>query len=125
MSLHGAFPLANSLDNLGPMTRSVEDAARLLCVMAGYDSQDANSIDTPVPNYLQSLCSADAGDMPLAGKRIGFDSSYASDGVEPAVSDVTRRALRQLADLGAQVFEVEGPSSAKTLAEAWGITCGV
>ena len=125
VSLHGAFPLANSLDHLGPMTRCVEDAARLLCVMAGYDHQDPNSIDTPVPNYLQSLCSADAGDMPLAGKRIGVDWSYVSDGVEPSVADVTRRALRQLADLGAQVIEVEVPSSAKVLAEAWGITCGV
>jgi amidase len=125
VSLHGAFPLANSLDHLGPMTRCVEDAARLLCVMAGYDPEDPNSVDTPVPNYLQSLCSADDGDMPLAGKRIGVDWSYVSDGVEPAVVSVTQRALRQLADLGAQVIEVEIPHSAKVLAEAWGITCGV
>ena len=125
VSLHGAFPLANSLDHLGPMTRCVEDAARLLCVMAGYDPEDPNSIDTPVPNYLQSLCSADDGDMPLAGKRFGVDWSYVSDGVEPAVVSVTQRALRQLTDLGAQVIEVEIPHSAKVLAEAWGITCGV
>ena len=125
VSLHGAFPLANSLDHLGPMTRCVEDAARLLCVMAGYDPEDPNSVDIPVPNYLRSLCSADDGDMPLVGKRIGVDWSYVSDGVEPAVVSVTQRALRQLADLGAQVIEVEIPNSAKVLAEAWGITCGV
>ena len=125
VSLHGAFPLANSLDHLGPMTRCVEDAARLLCVMAGYDPEDPNSVDIPVPNYLRSLCSADDGDMPLTGKRIGVDWSYVSDGVEPAVVSVTQRALRQLADLGAQVIEVEIPRSAKVLADAWGITCGV
>ena len=107
------------------MTRCVEDAARLLCVMAGYDPEDPNSVDIPVPNYLRSLCSADDGDMPLAGKRIGVDWSYVSNGVEPAVVSVTQRALRQLADLGAQVIEVEIPRSAKVLAEAWGITCGV
>jgi amidase len=93
--------------------------------MAGYDPEDPNSVDIPVPNYLRSLCSADDGDMPLVGKRIGVDWSYVSDGVEPAVVSVTQRALRQLADLGAQVIEVEIPNSAKVLAEAWGITCGV
>ena len=56
VSLHGAFPLANSLDHIGPMTRSVEDAARMLCVMAGFDAQDPNSLNAPVPNYLQYLC---------------------------------------------------------------------
>lgn len=125
VSLHGAFALANSLDHIGPMTRSVEDAARMLCVLAGFDDQDPNSIDAPVPNYLQSLCTVDDGDMPLTGKRIGVDWSYVSDGVDPAVVDVTRRALRQLADLGAQVIEIEVPPSAETLAQAWGITCAV
>ena len=125
VSLHGAFPLANSLDHIGPMTRCVEDAARMLCVMAGFDAQDPNSLNASVPNYLQSLCTDQGDAMPLAGKRIGIDWSYVSDGVEAAVVDVTRRALRQLADLGAQVIEIEVPQSAKVLAEAWGITCGV
>ena len=48
LSLHG-LSLANSLDHLGPMTRCVEDAARLLCVMAGYDPEDPNSVDIPGP----------------------------------------------------------------------------
>lgn len=125
VSLYGAFPLANSMDHLGPMTRSVEDAARMLCVMAGYDAKDPNSLDVPVPNYLQSLCSAEDGATPLAGSRIGIDWSYVSDGVESAVVEVTRRALGQLADLGAEVIEINVPPSARILAEAWGLTCGV
>lgn len=125
VSLHGAFPLANSLDHIGPMTRSVEDAARMLCVLAGYDAQDPNSLNTPVPNYLQSLCTSNNGPMPLAGKRIGVDWSYVSDGVEEAAVNVTRRALRQLVELGAQVIELKIPQSARVLAEAWSITCGV
>ena len=125
VSLHGAFPLANSLDHIGPMTRSVEDAARMLCVLAGYDAQDPNSIDAPVPNYLQSLCSPGDGPTPLSGMRIGIDWSYVSDGVAPEVVEVTKQALRQFAELGAQIIEVEVPPSARVLAEAWGISCGV
>ena len=48
VSLHGAFPLANSLDHIGPMTRNVEDAARVLGVIAGFDSNDPNSVDAVV-----------------------------------------------------------------------------
>jgi len=125
VSLHGAFPLANSLDHIGPMTRSVEDAARMLCVLAGADTQDPNSIDAPVPNYLQSLCSPEDGPTPLAGMRIGIDWSYVTDGVAPEVVAVTREALRQFAELGAQIVEVEVPASARVLAEAWGISCGM
>lgn len=125
VSLHGAFPLANSLDHIGPMTRSVEDAARMLSVLAGFDAQDPNSIDAPVPNYLQSLCSPDDGPAPLTGMRIGIDWSYVSDGVAPEVVEVTKKALRQFAELGAQVIEIEVPPSARILAEAWGISCGV
>ncbi len=125
VSLHGAFPLANSLDHLGPMTRSVEDAARLLCVMAGFDDQDPNSLNAPVPNYLRSLCVREDGEKPLAGKRIGVDWSYVSDGVEASVVDVTRRALNTLVELGVDIVEIDVPQSARVLAEAWGLTCGV
>ena len=51
VSRHGAFPLADSLDHVGPMTRSVEDAARMLQVMAGHDPKDATSLRAPVPTY--------------------------------------------------------------------------
>lgn len=125
ISLHGAFPLANSLDHLGPMTRSVEDAARLLCVMAGFDAQDPNSLNAPVPNYLQSLCVREDGGKPLAGKRIGIDWSYVSDGVQASVVDVTRDALDTLAALGCEIVEIDVPQGARVLAEAWGLTCGV
>jgi len=57
--------------------------------------------------------------------RIGIDWSYVSDGVAPEVVEVTKRALRQFAELGAQIIEVEVPPSARVLAEAWGISCGV
>ena len=125
VSLHGAFPLANSLDHIGPMTRSVEDAARMLCVMAGFDAQDPNSLNAPVPNYLQYLCVSDDGPEPLAGKRIGIDWSYVSDGVEASVVDVTRRALKKFAGLGAEIVEIKVPQSAGVLAQAWGTTCAV
>jgi amidase len=107
------------------MTRSVEDAARLLCVMAGFDAQDPNSLNAPVPNYLQSLCVREDGGKPLAGKRIGIDWSYVSDGVQASVVDVTRHALDTLAELGCEIVEIDVPQGARVLAEVWGLTCGV
>ena len=55
VSRHGAFPLAESLDHIGPMTRSVEDAARMLGVLAGHDKRDPTSIDSAPPNYGASI----------------------------------------------------------------------
>ena len=124
VSLHGAFPLANSLDHLGPMTRCVE--TRLDC-FASWRAMTPK-IRTRSISQCPTICGLFAAPMMATcpwGKRIGVDWSYVSDGVEPAVVSVTQRALRQLADLGAQVIEVEIPNSAKVLAEAWGITCGV
>ena len=120
VSLHGAFPLANSLDHIGPMTRSVEDAARMLCVMAGFDAQDPNSLNAPVPNYLQYLCVSDDGPEPLIGKRIGVDWSYVSDGVEASVVDVTRRALTRLLGWALKLLKLKFPKTARSVGTSLG-----
>ncbi|MCZ6887785.1 MAG: amidase [Gammaproteobacteria bacterium] len=118
VSRHGAFPLAESLDHLGPMTRSVEDAARMLQVMAGYDPEDPTSLRAPVPNYAGITAER------VEGLRVGVDWDYVTNGVDPAVVEVVREALGILEDLGAQVLEVKVPDSA-TLVANWAITCGV
>ncbi len=128
VSLHGAFPLAGSLDHIGPMTRSVEDAARMLSVMAGYDENDLGSVNTSVPNYLAQVIaenSEDSSALSFAGLRIGVDWEYVSNGVEPVVSQVIRDTLDTLSKLGAEICAVVVPSSYKILAGGWALTTGV
>ncbi|MFW6094121.1 MAG: amidase [Pseudomonadota bacterium] len=119
VSRHGAFPLAESLDHIGPMTRTVADAAMLLKVLAGHDPEDASSLSEPVPNYPAMVVDR------LSGLRIGVDWDYVSHGVDETVIDTVRQALGMLEELGAEVREVTMPSSAATLVEGWSITCGV
>ena len=118
VSLHGAFPLANSLDHIGPMTRSVEDAARVLGVIAGFDPNDPNSVDTAVPGYLSAMQDRQ---QPLV---VGVDWSYVSDGVETDATQVIHDALAAVAT-DVDVKEVVMPASYHRLAVDWGKTCAV
>ena len=119
VSRHGAFPLAESLDHIGPMTRSVGDAARLLQVLAGQDPRDSTTLSDPVPNYAAALAEG------VPGLTIGVDWSYVSAGVEAVVVQTVRDALDAFVQLGAEVTEVTLPASLATLVEGWGVTCGV
>ncbi|MFQ3346748.1 MAG: amidase [Candidatus Azotimanducaceae bacterium] len=125
VSLHGAFPLAGSLDHIGPMTRSVEDAARMLSVMAGYDENDAGSVDTKVPDYLSQIVASNSADLDFSDTRIGVDWDYVSNGVEPEVSQVIRDTIDALSKLGAEICPVVMPESYKILAAGWVVTTGV
>ena len=119
VSLHGAFPLASSLDHIGPMTRTVEDAARMLTAIAGYDPQDETSLNVPVPNYVAELWNT----KDLDGVRIGVDFSYVSDGVDPQVVTWIEEAMKILQSLGAAIVPMQMPASARTLADGWPQTC--
>lgn len=123
VSLYGAFPLAGSLDHIGPMTRSVEDAARMLSVISGYDAQDPGSLDAPVPNYMSALTTENSQDF--NGIRIGVDWDYVTGGVEPEVSEVIRFTTKALSELGAEIVPVTMPASYKVLASSWVATTGV
>ncbi len=118
VSRWGAFALAESLDHIGPMTRTVEDAARMLSVIAGEDPKDATSLKADVPNYAASINDG------IQGLRIGVDWSYVETGVEDVVARTVREALRVLGDLGATIVEVKLPDSASTLISQWGVTTG-
>lgn len=119
VSRYGVFPLAESLDHIGPMTRTVADAARLLQVMAGFDPRDPTSLDVPVPNWTAEL------DVPVRGLSVGIDRRYVSRGVESAVVDGIERAAARLESLGLEIREVSMPDSHRQLVEKWGITCAV
>ncbi len=118
VSRHGAFPLADSLDHIGPMTRCVEDAARMLGVMAGQDPRDPTSLDSAVPNYAAAIGES------VRGMRIGIDRAYAETRVTPDVVAALNEALRTFESLGAVIVEVTLPPY-RSLVQNWGITCGV
>lgn len=109
ISLHGVIPLAWSLDHIGPMTRTVQDAALMLQVLAGYDPRDPSSQDVPVDDYLTPL----NGD--IRGLRLGIPTHFFPDATDPEVHQAFEAAVDVLADLGASIRDVSTPD----LESAW------
>lgn len=101
VSRHGAFELAASLDHIGPLARSAQDAGIVLQTIAGVDHADPTTLTAPVPDLVQ-----EAG-RSIAGLRIGIDRGYIADGVDPANVRAIEDAMRVLQDLGAVLVEVK------------------
>ncbi|MBO0742471.1 MAG: hypothetical protein J2P51_13715 [Hyphomicrobiaceae bacterium] len=112
VSRHGVFPLAASLDHIGPMTRSAADAGAMLAAIAGADANDPTSLAAPVPNYLTGL---DAG---ARGLRIGIDTAYNETGSDPEIIAAVREARKALEGLGVLFKEVKVPNPEAAMA-AW------
>lgn len=93
VSATGVVPLSWSLDHLGPMTRSVEDAAALLNVVAGYDSQDIGSLNLPVPDFTAALSA------PTTSLRVGILRAHFYDELDPEILHATNSALSVLQKL--------------------------
>ncbi|QPF86804.1 amidase [Bradyrhizobium genosp. L] len=118
VSRYGVFPLADSLDHVGPMCRSAADAAAMLGVIAGADINDPTTLQAPVPNYLAGI-----GDG-IRGLRIGVDRKYTQDGIDPQMVSALVEAERVLADLGAEIREIKFPSYEK-LVSMWIPMCSI
>ncbi|MBU0677792.1 MAG: Asp-tRNA(Asn)/Glu-tRNA(Gln) amidotransferase subunit GatA, partial [Verrucomicrobia bacterium] len=103
VSRYGLTAYASSLDQIGPVTKDVRDAAVLLGAIAGHDDRDSSSIDRPVPEYTEALTSD------LSGLRLGIPKEYFVDGVDREVDGAVRQAIDQCAALGAEVVEVSLP----------------
>ncbi len=101
----GVMPLSWTLDHPGPITRSAVDAALALQVMAGYDPQDPNSGNLPVPNYLDSI------DQGVHGVRIGVPQDWFFDVCDPEIAAATHEAVRVLERAGAVISEFSLPST--------------
>lgn len=100
VSRYGALPLGYTLDHMGPLTRSVRDAALVLNAIAGYDPKDSSSSRHPVVDYIpDDGCS-------IRGLRIGFPESFFLDELDPDVESAVRGALARAASLGAEVKPV-------------------
>ena len=118
VSRYGVFPLADTLDHVGPMARSVADAAAMLGVVAGPDRNDPTTYKAAVPDYLETI-----GDG-VRGLRVGVDRGYASDGIDGQVVAALTEAERVLSGLGATVREVRFPAYQKLVSQ-WIAMCSV
>src|SRR6059058_609153 len=103
VSRFGLVAFASSLDQIGPLTKTVHDSALLMNAIAGHDSHDSTSLNAPVPDYTKNL------GRDLKGIRIGLPKEYMIEGVEPAVKTAVAVAIKQLESLGAQIVEISLP----------------
>lgn len=99
----GIVAFASSLDQAGPMARTVEDTALLLQAMAGHDPKDATSADLPVPDYAAAL----TGD--IRGRRIGIPKEYRMEGMPAEIEALWARGADWLRDAGAEIVEISLP----------------
>jgi aspartyl-tRNA(Asn)/glutamyl-tRNA(Gln) amidotransferase subunit A len=103
VSRYGLVAFASSLDQVGPLTRDVTDAALVLNAIAGHDRLDSTCVDAPVPDYTQGL-----GDG-VRGLRLGVPKEYFVKGMQPGVENAVRAAMDRLVALGATLEEVSLP----------------
>jgi aspartyl-tRNA(Asn)/glutamyl-tRNA(Gln) amidotransferase subunit A len=103
VSKHGVIVLSWSLDNAGPMTKSMEDAAMMMNIVAGYDPKDASSVDIPVPDYTKALKGG------IKGVRLGIPKEYFLDPLDAEVSAAFKKAVEVLKGMGATVEEISLP----------------
>ena len=100
VSRYGMIAFASSLDQGGPMTKTAEDAALLLNVMAGFDPKDSTSVDEPVEDYTASL------DESLSGLKIGLPEEYFNDDLDSEIAKIIQEAISELEKLGATTKSV-------------------
>ncbi|MFQ5863547.1 MAG: Asp-tRNA(Asn)/Glu-tRNA(Gln) amidotransferase subunit GatA [Candidatus Brocadiales bacterium] len=103
VSRYGLVAFGSSLDQIGPITRDVRDAALLLQVIAGHDERDSTCAQVPVPDYLSTL-----GD-PIDGVRIGVPREYFAEGLSDEVRRAVEEAIKTYGGLGASVVEISLP----------------
>ncbi|KKB34319.1 amidase [Bacillus thermotolerans] len=104
VSKYGCFPLSWSLDHIGPMTKTVKDAAGLLEIIAGFDPNDPTSVNAPVDRYVEKLTGN------VKNLVIGVNEEYFFNNVDAEVEKLVRAGIQALVDQGAKVKEVSIPA---------------
>lgn len=104
VSKYGVYPLAWSLDHVGPMTRTVKDAAGLLQIIAGFDPNDPTTVNVPVDDYVGKI-TGDVKDLV-----IGIEEDYYFNEVDSEIEKLVRAGIQKLVDQGAKVQEVKIPT---------------
>ena len=110
VSRYGVVAFASSLDQIGPITKTVEDSALLLSLIAGLDPKDSTTLNAPVPDYAKGL----KGNV--KGLRVGLPKEYFIDGTSAGVRSSVDAAIRKLEELGAELVEVSLPHTEPAVA---------
>lgn len=110
VSRYGVIAYASSLDQVGPVTRDVRDAALLLETIAGHDPKDSTSVDCPVPDYTAAL------NKGVKGLKIGLPREYFIDGLDQDVQRAMDQAIETYRQLGAEFVEVSLPHTSYAVA---------
>ena len=105
VSRFGVVAFASSLDQAGPLTKTVRDAALIMNAIAGHDPQDSTCLNEPVPDYTAAL------GRDLRGVRLGLPKEYMIEGIEPQVKSAIDAAIAQLETLGAEIVDVSLPQT--------------
>ena len=105
VSRYGLVAFASSLDQVGPITKDVTDAALVLGVVAGHDPLDSTSADVPVPDYATALRE------PIEGLTVGIPREYFSEGINPEIEQAVRQAIDVLRGLGARTEPLSLPTT--------------
>lgn len=110
-SRYGIMPMASSLDTVGPITKTVEDTALVLEVIAGQDDRDATTVPEPVPQYSKEMI------KPLKGVKVGIPKEYYEvAGIDPEVTAITEAQIEKLKKLGATIKPVSLPHTKYSIA---------
>ena len=104
VSRHGVIYSGSSMDQVGPITRRVADAAFLLEILSGFDPHDPSSIDAPLPSFLEHIGEG------VDGLRLGVADYFFDEGLDPEVRSVAETAIAALEQLGAELVEVSLPA---------------
>ena len=99
----GIIAFASSLDQAGPLTHTVQDAALMLGAMAGFDPKDSTSVDLPVPDYTAAM----TGD--IRGLRVGVPAEYRMDGTPAEIETLWQTGIDRLRDAGAEIVDISLP----------------
>ncbi|WP_447973209.1 Asp-tRNA(Asn)/Glu-tRNA(Gln) amidotransferase subunit GatA [Nitrospira sp. Kam-Ns4a] len=111
VSRYGLVAFASSLDQIGPITKTVADAALLMNVIAGHDPLDSTSADVAVPDYTRSFKRKD-----LKKLKIGVPQEYFADGLDPEVDQAVRAAVEVLKELGGEIKDISLPRTDAAIA---------
>ncbi|MED5579937.1 MAG: Asp-tRNA(Asn)/Glu-tRNA(Gln) amidotransferase subunit GatA [Nitrospinota bacterium] len=103
VSRYGLIAFASSLDQIGPLTRNVEDCAIILSIISGHDSKDSTSSKEQVPNFLEKI------DHGIEGMKIGIPDEYFIDGMDPEIKQATNDAIKTMENLGAEIINISLP----------------
>lgn len=116
VSRYGVLPLAESLDHVGPLTRSVADAGTMLEAISGWDENDPTSLPDAVPHMLAGL------EQGIKGIRIGFDERYATHDIDEELAGAVIQSVKVLKELGAEIVDVQIPDMDQ-YAAVWPTLC--